>query len=111
MSEKEWAVAYTDEQYLLRSEVVKAMNTTLIDGYWADILAYRKSKELTFPFKTITNHFFYLTASEAVKAKITQLEMASARFANVLKKMSDPREKEQAERACQLLALRTISTI
>jgi len=111
MSEKEWAVAYTDEQYLLRSEVVKAMNTTLIDGYWADILAYRKSKELTFSFKTITNHFFYLTASEAIKAKITQFELASARFANVLKKMNDPREKEQAERACQLLALRTISTI
>jgi hypothetical protein len=58
MSEKEWAVAYTDEQYLLRSEVVKAMNTTLIDGYWADILAYRKSKMIALPFKTITNHLF-----------------------------------------------------
>lgn len=111
MSEKEWAVAYTDEQYLLRSEVVKAMNTTLIDGYWADILAYRKSKELTLPFKTVTNHYFYLTASDAIKAKITQFELASARFANVLKKMNDPREKEQAERACELLALRTVSTI
>ena len=111
MSEKEWAVAYTDEQYLLRSEVVKAMNTTLIDGYWADILAYRKSKMISLPFKTITNHFFSLTASEAIKAKITQFELASARFANLIKKLADPREKEQAERACELVSLRTISTI
>ncbi len=109
MSEKEWAVAYTDEQYLLRSEVVKAMNTTLIDGYWADILAYRKSKSITLPFKTITNRFFTLTLSEAIKAKITAFELVSARFAGVLKKLSDPREKEQAERACLLLSLREVS--
>jgi Fic family protein len=111
MSEKEWAVAYTDEQYLLRSEVVKAMNTSLIDGYWADIVAYRQSKAITFPFRSITNHPFFLTASEAIKAKITQFEVVSARFASTLKKISDPREKEQAERACMLVALRTISTI
>jgi len=111
MSEKEWAVAYTDEQYLLRSEVVKAMNTTLIDGYWADIVTYRKSMMISLPFKTITNHFFFLTASEAIKAKITQFELASARFANLIKKLNDPREKEQAERACELVSLRIISTI
>jgi len=111
MSEKEWAVLYTDDQYLLRSEVIKAMNTTLIDGYWNDIQAYRKSKAIAFPFRTITNRPFFLTASEAIKAKITQFEVVSARFANTLKKIIDPREKELAERACLLLALSDCSTI
>jgi len=111
MSEKEWAVLYTDEQYLLRSEVIKAMNTTLIDGYWSDIQAYRRSKAIAFPFRTITNRPFFLTASDAIKAKITQFEVASARFANILKKISEPREKELAERACLLVALRNCSTI
>lgn len=109
MSEKEWAIAYTDGQYLLRSEVVKAMNTTLIDGYWADILAYRKSKSVTLPFKSIANRFFTLTLSEAIKTKINAFELVSARFAGVLKKLVDPKEKEQAERACLLLCLREVS--
>lgn len=109
MAEKEWARAYTDEQYLTKSEVISAMQTSLIDGYWNDILAYRKQFQHVFPFKTITNHPFFLTFSDVIKAKITQFELNSARFAGVIRKISDPHEKEQVERTCLYGVLKAVS--
>jgi hypothetical protein len=40
---------------LTKAEVSQAMGTSLIDGYWNDIVEYRKKGLVALPFRSITN--------------------------------------------------------
>jgi Fic family protein len=111
MAEKEWARLYTDEQYLSKSEVMQAMQTSLIDGYWNDITEYRKRYRVPLLFRSITNHAFYLTETDIIKAKVTAIELKSARFLGLIRKIIDPQQEEAAHRSCLLTSLRAINSI
>jgi Fic family protein len=111
MSEKDWATLYTDEQYLSKAELQTVMRTSLIDGYWNDILAYRKKHETEFPFFTIPNKPFHLTATDAISARIEAAELRITRFLNLYKSLRDPHEIELARRAIYLESLRAISIL
>lgn len=111
MAEKEWARLYTDEQYLSKGEVMQAMQTSLIDGYWNDITEYRKRYRVPLAFRSITNHAFYLTETDIIKAKVTGMELKSARFLGLIKKIIDPQQEEEAYRSCFLYALRAVNSI
>jgi Fic family protein len=111
MAEKDWATLYTDEQYLSKSELQAVMKTSLIDGYWNDILAYRKKHETEYPFFTIPNKPIYLTATDAISARIEAAELKIARFLNLYKSLRDAHEIELARRAIYLESLRAISVL
>lgn len=111
MAEKEWARLYTDEQYLSKGEVMQAMQTSLIDGYWNDIMEYRKRYRVPLAFRSITNHAFFLTETDIIKAKVTGVELKSARFLGLIKKIIDPQQEAEAYRSCFLYALRAVNSI
>jgi Fic family protein len=110
MSEKEWAVKYTDENYLSKNELIDALHTSLVDGYWTDILSYRGKHAIRYGFRTINNHSFFLVNTDAVGAKIAEASNKLDQLGSFLKKNSgSAREKEQAYRECKLLALTKVN--
>jgi Fic family protein len=110
MSEKEWAVKYTDETYLSKNELIDVMHTSLVDGYWTDILSYRGKHAIRYAFRTINNHSFFLVSTDAVGAKIAEASNKLDQLGSFLKKNSgSAREKEQAYRECKLLALTKVN--
>lgn len=111
MSEKEWARLYTDEQYFSKSEVQSAMRTSLIDGYWNDIVEYRAKYQVLLPFRTITNRQFFYTYDDAIRTRITSFEMKADRFIQTIKRIMDLKEEGQAKRLCLLSSLKAISII
>jgi Fic family protein len=112
MAEKIWAVQYTDESYLTKAEVSQAMGTSLIDGYWNDIIEYRKKGLVSLPFRSITNTPFYLAgANPAIRGKIEAFEAKESHFLDMMKKMVDPKLEEQAQRVCLLACLKAVNSI
>jgi Fic family protein len=112
MAEKIWAVQYTDESYLTKAEVAQAMGTSLIDGYWNDVVEYRKKGLMVLPFRSITNMPFYLAGNNpAIRGKIEAFEAAEGHFLDVMKKMTDPKLEEQAQRLCLLSCLKAVNLL
>jgi len=62
--------AYTDESYLSRRDLQKAMNTTFIDSFWKEQLDYRKEYRVDLPLYLINRTPLYLTLTPAIKDKI-----------------------------------------
>jgi Fic family protein len=112
MAEKIWAVQYTDESYFTKAEVSQAMGTSLIDGYWNDILEYRKKGMVALPFRSITNMPFYLAgANPSVRGKIEAFEAKEGHFLDAIKKLVDPKMEEQAQRLVLLSCLKAVNSI
>lgn len=111
MSEHDIARYYTDENYLSRTELIGALKTSLIDGYWNDILSYRSKYAKKLGFRSINNVGFYYTATPSIAEKISGLEISCSRLVNSLKKMEIGHELEESERLCKLAELKSISNI
>lgn len=113
MSEKEWAREYTDEQYLTKNEVMQAMHTSLIEGFWKDIVAYRNQEAFhrAFTFRTIGNLSYFVTLTPTIQAKIAEAQSRLDRFLSVYKKLVNPAEKEKSERAILFASLKAISAL
>lgn len=105
MSEKEWAIQYTDEQYLTRKELAQAMHTSLVDGYWMDVRNYRGKNAVPFAHRTISNQRFWLCASVGVKAKISAFDEAVNHLLALVSKLDEPKLKDETERAFLLSCL------
>ena len=43
MANTDLAFRFTEDLYASKTEVMKALNTSLVDNIWANILAYRKT--------------------------------------------------------------------
>jgi hypothetical protein len=111
MSEKDLAHYYTDENYLSRTELIGALKTSLIDGYWNDILAYRSKYAKKLGYRSINNVGFYYTATPVITEKISTIELSCARLVNTIKKMEISHELDESERLCKLAQLKSISSI
>jgi len=105
MNEKEWALQYTDDQYLTKRELVQAMHTSLVDGYWLDIRAYRGKNAQPLPHRTISNQRFWLCMSVGVRAKIATFEDSLTHLLGVVGKIDDPKVKEEIIRSFLLTCL------
>lgn len=62
--------AYTDEAYLSRRDLQKAMNTTFIDSFWQEQMDYRKEHRVNLPLYLINRTPLYVTLTGAIKDKI-----------------------------------------
>ncbi len=77
---------FTDERYLSKSEIQLEMRTSLVDGYWKAVLAYREDFKKKLPFHGIRKLPFYYVETPAIREKITSF---SARLDSFLLKLSN----------------------
>lgn len=110
MSEKDLAHYYTDENYLSRTELIGALKTSLIDGYWNDILSYRAKYAKKLGYRSINNVGFYYTSTPVIAEKISAIELSCARLVNTIKKMEISHELDESERLCKLAQLKSVSS-
>ena len=65
---------YTDERYLNRRELSRALNTTFIDSFWQEQEEYRKQYRYPLPINLINRTQIYITLTPIIKDKITMFE-------------------------------------
>lgn len=111
MSEKEWALLYTDEQYLTKKELAGALHTSLVDGYWLDVRSYRGKNAYPLAHRTISNQRFWLCLSAGVRAKISAFEALLTRLLGVVNKLDDGRIKDEVERTFLFACLTSMAKI
>lgn len=86
------SIRYTDEEYLSRRGLAKAMNTTFIDSFWRDILDYRRSYRREVGMSLINRAPMYFTMSPAIEAKIKEFESKMSDYLRFYRGV-DEREK------------------
>ncbi len=92
------AKQYTDEQYLSKRELQNALKTSLVDGYWRDILAYRKEYQKPLGLKSISKRAFYYVATPEILKKASRCSENLIRLVNLMKKAEPGSEKQAMER-------------
>ena len=100
---------YTDEEYLSKRELQNALKTSLVDGYWNDILLYRKQFQKSFGFKSINRRNFYCVLSPAILEKAKLAEENLIRLVNQIKKAEVDSEMRDMERTLLLANLSGIN--
>ena len=73
-------VRFTDDSYLTRLEVAKALGTNLIDPIWADILRYRATMKHIINVLDISRQPFFLTNTKKNEAKNTAISTLFSKF-------------------------------
>ena len=73
MSSK-YTTLYTDEKYLNRRELSRALNTTFIDSFWQEQEEYRKQYRFLLPINLINRTQIYVTLTPMIKDKIAMFE-------------------------------------
>ncbi len=100
---------YTDEEYLSKRELQNALKTSLVDGYWNDILLYRKQFQKSLGFKSINRRSFYCVLSPAILEKAKLAEENLIRLVNQIKKAEIDSESRDMERTLLLANLNGIN--
>ena len=65
---------YTDERYLNRRELSRALNTTFVDSFWKEQEEYRKQYRYQLPIYLINRTPLYVTLTPIVSDKIAMFE-------------------------------------
>lgn len=103
------AVYYTDDEYLSKRELQDALKTSLVDGYWNDVLLYRKPFQKALGFRSITKRNFYCVLSPAIQSKVEIAEKNLAHLVNQIKKAEPGTEVRSMERTLVLSSLAGIN--
>ena len=60
MNDKDLVIKFTDTMYATKKDVIKALNTSLIDPFWTKITEYRNQYKKTLSLLAITKtSYFY----------------------------------------------------
>ena len=65
---------YTDEKYLNRRELSRALNTTFVDSFWKEQEEYRKQYRYQLPIYLINRTPLYVTLTPIISDKIAMFE-------------------------------------
>ncbi|HOH68089.1 MAG TPA: Fic family protein [Bacilli bacterium] len=79
MANSDLSVRFTDETYATRSDVMRALNTSLIDSIWRNIEEYRSRFSRILSLRDIAKRPFRVTFTPNITDKITGLERKFAR--------------------------------
>ena len=91
---------YTDEIYLSKSQLQNVLQTSLIDGYWNEVMSYRKKHARRLNMRSLRNDIAMgVILTPAILAKIDGLEAQISRITNTLKKLDPGQERDQVEKA------------
>src|SRR5574344_754404 len=74
------AIRFTDEKYSTKSDVVKALGTSLVDSIWRNIVGYRLQSAHKLALKTIPQLPFYVTYTQPIASRINEFGVKLAHF-------------------------------
>lgn len=83
---------YTEERYLRKRELSKALGMSLVDDYWATILNYRSRFKMELPIRDARGQRFYITMCEGVKAKLKAFDSLAVRIGNLASSFNNDEE-------------------
>ena len=65
---------YTNEKYLNRKELSRALNTTFVDSFWKEQEEYRKQFRYELPICLINRTPLYVTLTQSINDRIAMFE-------------------------------------
>ncbi len=99
---------YTDDLYLSKSQLQEELNTSLVDGYWKEIKAYRGAYAKRLGLRTLRKDFnMGIVLTPSIEAKISLAEKDIESLISSLKKMN----LEEKEEAGKILFYESLSSI
>lgn len=108
MANTDLAFRFTEDLYASKTEVMKALNTSLVDNIWANILAYRKTYFKPLGLFTFSKSEYYLCACQYIISKNAQMEM---KLLKVMRELSsvNPEDYSSLEYYCYLNLLKSVA--
>ena len=86
MADNNIALRFTEETYATRAEVAKALNTNLIDGFWNNILMYRRQYMRATSLTDISKARYQITFSPSIIEKCNIIEQKLLQFEEAVNK-------------------------
>ena len=80
MANTDLAFRFTEEKYASKSEVMKDLNTSLVDNIWANIIAYRKQYNIGLGLHSFSKGEYVLCNCQFIISKNAQAEMKLLRL-------------------------------
>lgn len=71
---------FSNERYLTRHQVSRALGTTLIDEIWKEVLTYRKAFMTTLPLRTVERNRINVVLTPTISDRISQLDRRLTRI-------------------------------
>ncbi len=108
MANTDLAFRFTEDLYASKTEVMKALNTSLVDNIWANILAYRKTYNKPLGLFTFSKSEYVLCACQYIISKNAQMEM---KLLKVMRELSsvNPEDYSSLEYYCYLNLLKSVA--
>jgi len=94
MANQDLSIRFTDEAYATRTDVMRALNTSLIDSIWRNIEEYRNRFSRILSLRDIAKRPLRVTFTPNITDKITSLERKLARAMSQFSQL----EKDAPER-------------
>lgn len=89
MANTDLAFRFTEEKYASKSEVMKDLNTSLVDNIWANIIAYRKQYNQGLNLHAFNKSEFVLCNCQFIISKNAQAEMKLLRVMREVSSLSE----------------------
>lgn len=74
MAGNDLARRFTEDKYASKSDVIKALNTSLVDNIWKNILLYRQDYNIKLGLRNFSSAEYVLCFTESLDARHTLLE-------------------------------------
>jgi Fic family protein len=105
-------IRFTDEKYATKSDVVKALGTSLVDSIWRNIVGYRLQSAKKLALKTIPQVPFYVTYTQPIAQRINDFQVKLAHFMLAFSQVTPGSQLQiEVERYAKLNILRDAAAI
>ena len=89
MANTDLAFRFTEEKYASKQEVMKDLNTSLVDNIWANIIAYRKQYNVGLKLHSFNKSEYVLCNCQFIISKNAQAEMKLLRVMREVSPIND----------------------
>lgn len=79
---------FSNERYLTRNQVSRALGTTLIDDIWKEVLQYRNAFMTTLPLRTVERNRINVVLTPKISDRISQLDRRLTRIQARIQELS-----------------------
>ena len=108
MANTDLAFRFTEEKYASKSEVMKDLNTSLVDNIWANIIAYRKQYNQPLGLHTFSKSEYVLCNCQFIISKNAQAEMKLLRVMREVSALAED-DYRSLEFACYQSLLKSVA--
>lgn len=108
MANNDLAFRFTEENYSSKSEVMKALNTSLVDNIWANIISYRKQYNVNLGLHTFNGSEYVLCNCHFITSRNSNMEMKLLRLMRELSNLGSE-DYNQLEYQCCLDLLKEVA--